>query len=193
MGNEQCRELQHDLRSRSGQSYSVVKPGIFIIGHYNLVLRITYVVCFNFIHKWRDLQFKVDSERLIFEKLFLAILFTFRIFARNLLRGSRQRNILTFSFWCLTWVIYDDLNSLVLDSTVISCFFSLSFKMDWKYFFLGLKTSASLPRSVLAPSLCHKMVQFLKEHASSRLYIAKHFPISYNLLVRAREQLQSVT
>ena len=26
----------------------------------------TYVVCINFIRKWRDLQFKVDSERQIF-------------------------------------------------------------------------------------------------------------------------------
>ena len=45
----------------------------YIIGHYNPSVRIidlvshtTYVVCFNFIHKWRDLKFKVDSERQIF-------------------------------------------------------------------------------------------------------------------------------
>ena len=42
----------------------------YIIGHYNPSVRIidlvshtTNVVCVNFIHKWRDLQFKVDSER----------------------------------------------------------------------------------------------------------------------------------
>ena len=42
----------------------------YIIGHYNPSIRIidlvshtTYVVCINFIHKWRDLQFKVNSER----------------------------------------------------------------------------------------------------------------------------------
>ena len=41
----------------------------YIIGHYNPSVRIidllshtTYFVCINFIHKWRDLQFKVDSE-----------------------------------------------------------------------------------------------------------------------------------
>ena len=41
----------------------------YIIGHYNpsvgiidLVSHITYVVCVNFTHKWRDPQFKVDSE-----------------------------------------------------------------------------------------------------------------------------------
>ena len=45
----------------------------YIIGHYNPSVRIidlvshtTYVVCDNFIHKWRGLQFKVDSERQIF-------------------------------------------------------------------------------------------------------------------------------
>ena len=39
--------------------------GTYIIGHFNLSVRIiylvshtTYVVCVNFIHKWRDLQFK---------------------------------------------------------------------------------------------------------------------------------------
>ena len=38
---------------------------------YNSLVRITiaYVVCVNFIHELRDLQFKVDSERQIFEKL----------------------------------------------------------------------------------------------------------------------------
>ena len=50
---------------------------IYIIGHYNPSVRIidlvsytTYVVCVNFLHKWRDLQFKVDSERQIFWELF---------------------------------------------------------------------------------------------------------------------------
>ena len=65
---------------------------------YDLVSHTTYVVCVNFIHEWRDLQFKVDSERQIFEKLFMAILFTLRVFARNLLRGSRRRNIF-FSYF----------------------------------------------------------------------------------------------
>ena len=48
-----------------------------IIGHYNPSVRIidlvshtTYVVCVNFIHKWRELQFTVDSERQIFLRNF---------------------------------------------------------------------------------------------------------------------------
>ena len=42
----------------------------YIIGNYNPSDRIidldfhtTYVVCDNFLHNWRDLQFKVDFER----------------------------------------------------------------------------------------------------------------------------------
>ena len=30
-------------------------------------------------------------------------LFTLRVFARNLLRGNRQRNIFRILFWCLAW------------------------------------------------------------------------------------------
>ena len=36
---------------------------------YGLASYTTYVVCINFIHKWRDLHFKVDTEQQIFEKL----------------------------------------------------------------------------------------------------------------------------
>ena len=65
-----------------------------IIGHYNpsvmiidLVPHTTYVVCVNFIHKWRDLSRRQTTD--FFEKLFMAMLFTLRVFARNLLRGNR--------------------------------------------------------------------------------------------------------
>ena len=77
----------------------------YIIGHYNPSVRITglvshttYVVCVNFIHKWRDLQFKVDSERHIFLRNFSWHLITHRVFARNLLRGNRCRNTFRISF-----------------------------------------------------------------------------------------------
>ena len=57
---------------------------------------LTYVVYVNFIH---DLQFKADIERQIFlEKLFMTDLFALRVFARNLLRGSRRRNKYFFVF-----------------------------------------------------------------------------------------------
>ena len=80
---------------------------IYINGRYNpsvkiidLVCHTTYVVFVNFIYKWRNLQFKVDSERQIF---FMAILFTRRVFARNLLGGNRRRNIFRILLWCLAW------------------------------------------------------------------------------------------
>ena len=38
--------------------------------NYGLASHITHVVCVNFMREWRDLQFNVDSERQIFEKLF---------------------------------------------------------------------------------------------------------------------------
>ena len=73
----------------TNQNNCIVLIGIFhtqalllhyTIGHYNPSVRIidlvshtTYDVCVNFIHKWRDLHFKVDSERQIFEKFFMAV------------------------------------------------------------------------------------------------------------------------
>ena len=42
---------------------------------------------------FKDLQFKVNCQRQIFEKFFKAYWFTIRVFARNLLRGSQRRNI----------------------------------------------------------------------------------------------------
>ena len=67
------------------------------IGHYKSSVRIVtlashtiYVVCFNFIHERREgLQLNVDSERQICEE------FDFEVFARNLLRGSRRRNVIS--------------------------------------------------------------------------------------------------
>ena len=59
----------------------------YIIGQYNPSVRVidlasytTYVVCVNFIHKWRDLQFEVDSERQIFVETFYGNLIYFREF-----------------------------------------------------------------------------------------------------------------
>ena len=60
-------------------------------------------MCVNFIHKWRDLQFKVDSERQIFWETFRGNFINFIAFARNLLRGNWRRNTFRISFWCLAW------------------------------------------------------------------------------------------
>ena len=37
---------------------------------YGLASNTTHIVCVNFMREWRDLQFNVDSELQIFEKLF---------------------------------------------------------------------------------------------------------------------------
>ena len=52
------------------------------------------MLCVIIFHKWRDLQFKVDSERQIFEKIFYENLI--RVYTRNLLKRSRRRNILSY-------------------------------------------------------------------------------------------------
>ena len=43
------------------------------------------------------------NSNILFVKLFMAILFTLRVFARNLLRGNRRRNTFCILFWCLAW------------------------------------------------------------------------------------------
>ena len=70
-----------------------------IISHY-LAPR-TPVVCANFIYEWRDLQFKIDSVQQIFENLFKAVLFTFRVLARNLLKEVAKEifSYFRFDFW----------------------------------------------------------------------------------------------
>ena len=95
--------FEFNVKIPNGGIWNSICRGLEMIGlfHYNPSVRIidlvshnTYVVCVNFIHKWRDLQFKVDFENTDFlRKLFMAILFTLRVFARNLLKGNRRRNI----------------------------------------------------------------------------------------------------
>ena len=55
-------------------------------------------MCVNFIHKWRDLQFKVGFFLRNFSWQFL---FTLRVYARNLLRGNCRRNTFRILLWCL--------------------------------------------------------------------------------------------
>ena len=56
-----------------------------------------FIVCVNFVHKWRD-SYSWPQTTDFFEKLFMPILFTLRVFARNLLRGNRQRNTFRILF-----------------------------------------------------------------------------------------------
>ena len=66
------------LQNKPATIYFAVHILTYIIGHYNpsvtiidLASHTTYVVCVNFIHKWRDIQFKFDSpNNRFFEKQF---------------------------------------------------------------------------------------------------------------------------
>ena len=78
----------------------------YIIGHYNpsvwiidVVSHTTYVVCVNFIHKWRDLQFKVDSERQIYWETFHGNF----IYSQSFCQKSAERKSLRkyFSYFVL--------------------------------------------------------------------------------------------
>ena len=68
------------LRNTNSSTHN---PSVRII---DLVSHNTYVVCVNFIYKWRDPKFKDDSERKFFENLFMAVLITLRVFTTNSLR-----------------------------------------------------------------------------------------------------------
>ena len=83
------------------------RPRLYIlhtyIGYYNTISRIITLLLtplilrvLIFVHEWLDLQFKVDSELRIFQQLFMGILFTLKVFVRNLLRVSHRRKILLY-------------------------------------------------------------------------------------------------
>ena len=69
--------LKHKAILCQPHTYIESQPYTYIIGQYNPSVRITdlvshttYIVCVNFIHKLRDLQFKVDPERQILLETF---------------------------------------------------------------------------------------------------------------------------
>ena len=79
-------------------------------GHYSPSVRIIdlvshtiYVVCVNFIHKRRNLQFKVDSQRQIFWETFYGNFIYSQSFCQNLLRGNSRRNTVRILFRCLAF------------------------------------------------------------------------------------------
>ena len=66
---------------------------------YDLASNTTYIVCVNF-YVWVVGAYGLKSTPTdkIFERLFMAILFTLRVFARNLLRASHEDIFLYFRF-----------------------------------------------------------------------------------------------
>ena len=98
--------------------------------NYNLVKQVTYVVCllilymsghisglgcvprthvYQLDHDKFNLQFKIESEQQILVELFMVVLFTPGVFARNVRRRSRLRNI--SSFWFQTYDLNRGLTS----------------------------------------------------------------------------------
>ena len=80
-----------------------------VIRHCNPSVRIivmvsyaTYVLCVNFIHKWRDLQFKVDSKRHIFLRNFS---WQFYLFSEVLPEICREEivKVILFVFYFDVW------------------------------------------------------------------------------------------
>ena len=83
-------------------------PYIYIIGHYNPsvgIIDLTPLMLCVFIlyGSGRTYSLKSTPNFRFFEKLFMAILFTLRIFVCNLLRGNHRINIFCILFWCLAW------------------------------------------------------------------------------------------
>ena len=66
---------------------------------YDLASHITFIECVNFLHEWRDLQFKVDYERQIFEKLFMAICNYSQSFCQKSVEFSASFLKSHFFFW----------------------------------------------------------------------------------------------
>ena len=66
---------------------------------YSLASHTTYVLCVNFIRMWWDLEFNVDSERQIFEKLFQGFLFS--EFLKEICWEEIGEEIFFFSYFVL--------------------------------------------------------------------------------------------
>ena len=63
----------------------------------------THVLVVNFIREWQDYSLTSTPNDRFLRNFFMAILFTHRIFARNLVRGNRQRSTFRILFWSISW------------------------------------------------------------------------------------------
>ena len=82
----------------------------YIVDHYNpseriidLVSHTTYVCVLIFYISGAVYCLKSTPNNRFFVKLFMAILFTLIVFAKNLLRRNRRRNIFRILFLCSAW------------------------------------------------------------------------------------------
>ena len=65
---------------------------------YGLAFHTTHVVCFNFICEWWDLQFKVDFEGQIFEKLFRGRFIYSQSFCQKSAERKSPKKYFSFSY-----------------------------------------------------------------------------------------------
>ena len=71
---------------------------------YDLASHTIHVVCINFTHKWRDLQFHIDSKRQIFWESFSLQVYLRSEFLPEIYGEKISEEIFFYiSFWCLTW------------------------------------------------------------------------------------------
>ena len=67
---------------------------------YGLASNTTHIVCVNFMREWRDLQFNVDSELQIFEKLFHGnFIYSQSFYQKSAERKSLIVSTTLFLFW----------------------------------------------------------------------------------------------
>ena len=81
----------------------------YIIGHYNRSVRIidlvshtTYVVCVNFIHKWRDSLKSTPNDRFFWET-FNGNFCLLSEFCQKSAERKSPKKTFRISFWCLAW------------------------------------------------------------------------------------------
>ena len=106
----------------------------------DLASHTTYVVCVNF-YKCVEGPTYINSEWQILDKLYISIFFTLKVFARNLLRGSRLRNIFIFPFWYLMWGINPRFTSNSPHSATRLCWFHT---IVWLYWSTIIKKMSAL-------------------------------------------------
>ena len=90
-------------------------PLQFFSQDYGLASHTTHVVCVNFIRKWRQLQFVVDSERKILKKAFHGNFIYFHSFCQKSDKRKSPKKYFCFhiSFWCLIWDTNLGLTSII--------------------------------------------------------------------------------
>ena len=129
------------------KSSSTFSTHTLTISHYNPSVRIIdqfltpLMLCVLILYISGEIyNLKSTPNDRFFEKFFTAILFTLRVFARNLMRGNRQINIFFhILFWCLAWDIQpfrQDYDLASQTTYVLGSYFihkrELQFKVDSK-------------------------------------------------------------